>query len=135
MRALKIASAAIAAVIVVTALLLIVGIRFGFMTSAIQERIERDTGYKLSINGSTRIGIWPSLNLTIKDVTLEEPKDRDITNRLSAASIEADLTLSSLWSGKPEITELVIVRPIVNLPLQRERTRDNNPAKPAGAGT
>ena len=134
MRALKIAGAAVAAVIAVIALLLIVGIPPGFMTSAIQERVERDTGYKLSINGSTRIGIWPSLNVTLKDVTLQDPKDRDVPNRLSAASIEADVTLSSLWSGKPEIAELVIVRPVLNLPLQRERTRDI-PAKPAHAGT
>jgi len=131
MRALKIAGAAVATVIVVIALLLIIGVPSGFLTSAIQERVERDTGYKLAINGSTKIGIWPSLNVTLKDVTLQDPKDRDITNRLTAASIEADVTLSSVWSGKPEITELVIVRPVVNLPLQRERSRDI-PARSAG---
>jgi AsmA protein len=131
MRALKIAGAAIAAVIVVIALLLIVGVPSGFLTSAIQERVERDTGYKLTINGSTKVGIWPALNVTMKDVTLADPKDRDITNRLTAASIEAEVTLASIWSGQPEITELVIVRPIVNLPLQRERARDI-PAKSNG---
>ena len=130
MRALKIAGAAAAAVIVVIALLLVVGVPSGFLTSAIQERVERETGYKLAINGSTKIGIWPQLNVTMKDVTLQDPSDRDITNRLSAASIEADVTLSSVWSGKPEITELVIVRPVLNLPLQRERAR-NIPPKPA----
>src|SRR3954465_5120687 len=109
MRALKIAGAAIAAVIVGIAPLLVVGVHSGFLTSAIQERVERDTGYKLTINGSTKIGIWPSLNVTLKDVTLADPKERDITNRLTAASIEADVTLSSLWAGKPEISELVIV--------------------------
>ncbi len=124
MRALKIAGAAIAAVIVVIALLLVVGVPSGFLTSAIQERVERDTGYKLTINGATKIGLWPSLNVTMKDVTLADPKDRDVTNRLTAASIEADVTLASVWSGKPEITELVIVRPVLNLPLQRERSRD-----------
>lgn len=134
MRALKIAGAAIAVVIVVIALLLIIGVPSGFLTSAIQERVERETGYKLAINGSTRIGIWPSLNVTMKDVTLQDPRDRDVTNRLTAASIEADVTLSSVWSGKPEITELVIVRPILSLPLQRERSRDI-PAKSAGAAT
>jgi len=131
MRALKIAGAAIAAVIVVIALLLIIGVPSGFLTSAIQERVERDTGYKLSINGATKIGIWPALNVTMKDVTLADPKDRDITNRLTAASIEAEVTLASIWSGQPEITELVIVRPIINLPLQRERARDI-PAKSNG---
>ena len=57
MRALKIAGAAIATVIVVIALLLVIGVPSGFLTSAIQERVERDTGYKLAINGSTKIGI------------------------------------------------------------------------------
>src|SRR5215468_5288521 len=131
MRALKIAGAAIAAVIVVIALLLIIGVPSGFLTSAIQERVERDTGYKLTINGSTKVGLWPALNVTMKDVTLADPKNRDITNRLTAASIEAEVTLASIWSGAPEITELVIVRPIVNLPLQRERARDI-PAKSNG---
>jgi AsmA protein len=134
MRALKIAGAAVATVIVVIALLLVIGVPSGFLTSAIQERVERDTGYKLAINGSTKIGIWPQLNVTLKDVTLQDPKDRDITNRLTAASIEADVTLSSVWSGKPEITELVIVRPVLNLPLQRERSRDI-PARSAGGAT
>src|SRR6187455_3296184 len=136
MRALKFAGAAIVAVIVVIALLLVVGVPSGFLTSTIQERVERDTGYKLTINGSTKISLWPSLNVTMKDVALADPKDRDVTNRLTAASIEADVTLSSVWSGKPEITELVIVRPILNLPLQRERTRDAVAAsKPAfGSG-
>ncbi|MGQ0686149.1 AsmA family protein [Bradyrhizobium sp.] len=131
MRTLKIAGAAVVAVIVVIALLLVVGVPSGFLTSAIQERVERETGYKLTINGSTRIGIWPQLNVTLKDVTLADPKDRDITNRLTAASIEADVTLASVWSGKPEITELVIVRPVLSLPLQRERSRAI-PAKPVG---
>lgn len=136
MRALKIAGAAIAAVIVVIALLLIVGVPSGFMTTAIQERVERETGYKLTVNGATRIGIWPRLNVTMKDVTLQDPKDRDITNRLTVASIEADVTLSSIWSGKPEITELIIVRPVLSLPLQRERTRAIKPAaRPADATT
>src|ERR1044071_8993513 len=135
MRALKIAGAAIAAVIVVIALLLVVGVPSGFLTSAIQERVERDTGYKLAINGSTKIGIWPSLNVTLKDVTLADPKDRDITNRLTAASIEADVTLSSVWAGKPEISELVIVRPVLNLPLQRERSRAPPPRSAGGTAT
>src|SRR4051795_12936876 len=135
MRALKIAGAAIAAVIVVIALLLVVGVPSGFLTATIQERVERDTGYKLTINGATKVGVWPSLNVTMKDVTLTDPKDRDVTNRLTAASIEADVTLSSVWSGKPEVPELVIARRVLTLPLQRERIRDPAAApKPAAAG-
>ena len=84
MRALKIAGAAIGAVIVIIALLLVIGIPSGFLTAQIQERVERETGYKLAINGGARIGLWPSLNITLNDVTLQDPKDRDINSRFAA---------------------------------------------------
>src|SRR5664280_907652 len=117
MRALKFAGAALAAVIVILALLLIIGIPSGFMTSAIQARVERETGYRLTIAGSTRIGVWPSLNVTLNDVTLQDPKDRDGSNRLTIGRVEADVTLRSVWAGHPQITELVIVRPVLYAPL------------------
>jgi AsmA protein len=135
MRALKIAGAAIAAVIVVIALLLVIGIPSSFLTAQIQDRVERETGYKLTINGGAKIGLWPSLNVTLNDVMLQDPKERDSDNRITAGSIQADMTLASVWAGKPEITELVVVRPVVNVPLQRERLRETAaPAKPATAG-
>ena len=96
MKALKIAGAAIAAVIVVLVLFLIIGIPSGFLTSQIQARVERETGYRLTISGSTKIGIWPSLNVTLNDITLEAPKDHDGRNRFTVGSIQADLALGSV---------------------------------------
>jgi len=131
MRALKIAGAAIAAVIVVIALL-VIGIPSSFLTAQIQDRVERATGYKLTINGGVRIGLWPSLNVALNDVTLQDPKEHDSDNRITASSIQADMTLASVWAGKPEISELVVVRPVVNVPLQRERLQEAAaPAKPS----
>ncbi len=124
MRALKITGAAIAAVVVVIALLLVIGIPSGFLTPQIEARVERDTGYKLAINGGAKLGLWPSLHITLNDVTLRDPKDRDITNRLTASSIQADVTFASLWAGQPRVTELAINRPVLSLPLQRERVRE-----------
>ena len=121
MKALKIAGSAIAAIIVVAALLLIIGIPSGLLTSSIKDRVEHDTGYRLTIAGSTRIGLWPSLNVRMNEVTLEGPKDRDTSSRVTVGSVQADLTLASLWSGHPEITELAINRPVLNVPLLRER--------------
>ena len=51
MRALKIVGAAVAAVIAIIALLLVIGIPSGFLTGQIEARVERETGYKLAING------------------------------------------------------------------------------------
>src|SRR6202451_1998273 len=107
MRALKSASAGLAAVIVILTLLLIIGIPSGFLTSAIQDRVERETGYRLTIAGSTRIGVWRALTVTLHDVTLEGPKDRDNGDRLSVGSVQADIALASLWSGHPQVTELI----------------------------
>src|ERR1700716_1074699 len=134
MRALKIAAAAIAAVIVVLALLLIIGIPSGLLTSELQARVERETGYRLTISGATRIGVWPQLNVTLNEVTLENPQDRDSSSRLTVGSVQADMTLAGLWSGHPHITELVIVRPVLQVPLLRERIRTPNAsAKPAAS--
>ena len=64
MRALKITGAAVAAIVVILALVMIVGIPSGFLTSTIKERVERETGYRLTIAGSTKISLWPTLNVT-----------------------------------------------------------------------
>ena len=137
MRVLKIAGAAFAAMIVVAALLLVVGVPSGFLTSEIQTRVERETGYRLTISGSSKIGIWPSLNVTLNDITLQEPKDRDGASRVTVGSVQADITLSSLWSGRPQVTELVIRKPVLYVPLLRERSgqliSSARPAASAGA--
>jgi len=134
MRVLKIAGAAVAAIIVVAGLLLLIGIPSGFLTSTIQARVERETGYRLTIAGATRIGLWPSLNVTLNNVTLQDPKDRDSSDRLIVNSIQADIKLASLWSGQPEVTELVIDHPILTVPLLRERAVQRR-AAPKGVVT
>ena len=122
MRAVKIACGAIAAIIVIALLLLIAGIPSGFLTSGIADRLERDTGYRLTIAGSTKIGLWPSANVTMNDVRLERSKDRDDVSRMTIGSIRADLTLASLWSDHPVITELAIDRPILQRALAARTT-------------
>jgi AsmA protein len=135
MRALKIAGAAIAAVIAIVALLLVIGIPSGFMTSAIQARVERETGYRLTISGATRIGIWPSLNVTLNDIALQNPNDRDNSDRLTVGRVEADVTLESLWSGHPHITELTVDRPVAHVPLLRQRNPQSAPSAKAATSS
>src|ERR1700742_2279094 len=111
MRALKFAGAAVAAVIVILALLLVIGIPSGFLTSTIRDRVERQTGYRLTIAGSTKISLWPTLNVTMNDLTLQEPKDPEAANRVTIGTLKADMTLSSAWSGHPKISELIVTKP------------------------
>ncbi|RTM08336.1 MAG: AsmA family protein [Bradyrhizobiaceae bacterium] len=121
MRAVKFAGAALAAVIIVIAVLLVVGIPSGFVTSTIASRVESATGYRLSIDGTARISLWPTLNVTLNDLTLADPKDRSGITRLTIDSVQADMSLSSVWSGRPAISELVVSHPVLHQPLLRER--------------
>ncbi len=133
MKALKLTGAAVAAVIVILALLLVIGIPSGFLTSAIQDRVERQTGYRLTIAGSTKISLWPTLNVRLSDLTLQDPKDRDGAYRVTIGNLQADMTLSSVWSGHPHVSELIITNPVVHRALLRERVLDasSRSTKPA----
>jgi AsmA protein len=132
MRVLKIAATAILAVIVVIAVLLIVGIPSGFLTQAIQDRVERETGYRLVVSGATRLGIWPSLNVTLNDISLQDLKARDTDGRLTIGSVQADISLWSALSGHPQVSELVISKPVLYVQLLRERdARIDSAPKPA----
>jgi AsmA protein len=125
MRALKFAGTAVAAVVVILALLLVIGIPSGFLTSAIQDRVERQTGYRLTIAGSTKISLWPTLNVNLSDLTLQDPKDRDGTSRITIDNLQADVSLSSLWSGRPHVSDLVVTKPVLYRALLRERTQES----------
>ena len=133
MRALKYAGAAVATLVLILALLLIIGIPSGFLTSTIQDRVERATGYRLTIAGATKISFWPTLNVTLSDLTLQDPKDRDGSNRVTVGSVQADVTLSSIWSGHPKVSELIITKPVLYRPLLRERNRALGSSRPAAS--
>lgn len=124
MKALKIAGAVIAIIVIILALPLVFGLPIGFLTAAIQDRVERDTGYRLTIAGSATASLWPKLHVSVSDIKLEDPRDRDGNNRMIIGSVKADVSLSSLWSGRPEVTDLAIDKPAFYLPLLRERLRD-----------
>jgi AsmA protein len=123
MRAVKIAGAAVAAVILLLALGLAVGLPSGFLNSAIRDRVERETGWRLTVAGSTRISMWPRLNVSLNDVALQDPRDRDGSSRLTVDHLQADMSVRSIWSGHPKVTELVLGGPVLHLPLLRERVQ------------
>lgn len=135
MKALKLIGAALGAIIVVIALALIIGVPSGFISSAVRARVERETGYRLTIAGTTRIGLWPGFHVTINDVTLQDPRDHQGSSRVTVGSVRADVPLSSIWSGHPHVSQLIISNPVAHVPLLRERTPEiaaPKPAKPSG---
>lgn len=121
MRAVKFAGATLAAIIVVIVLLLVIGIPSDFLTATIASRVEQASGYRLSIDGTAKISLWPTLNVTLNDLTLQDPKDRSGITRLTIDSVQADMSLASVWSGRPKLSEIVVTHPVMYQPLLRER--------------
>jgi AsmA protein len=71
--------------------------------------------------------------VNLSDLTLQDPKDRDGTSRITIDNLQADVSLSSVWSGHPHVSELVVTKPVLYRALLRERTQESTPRsmKPA----
>ena len=70
--------------------------RADFITGTIEERVEKETGLQLDINGGATIKLWPLTVVTLSDVALFDPKDKDVSERFRAESIRAELSLRGL---------------------------------------
>ena len=121
MKALKILGVVLFLSIAAIGVLLAVGLPSGLVTGSIEKRIEEATGYQIDIDGGATVRLWPLTTVTLRDVRLYDPKDRVLSQRLSAESIRAELSLRGLLTGAPRVRELNIVRPVVTLPMSRER--------------
>jgi len=122
MKAMRLGVAGIAIAAVAVVLLLVVGIPSSWVNAAIQSRVERDTGYRIVIRGATTLSFLPGLNVTLRDVTVEDPGARDKDSSITIGSIRAALPLGSAIAGKPQITDLTLTRPVIHVPLLRDRS-------------
>jgi AsmA protein len=121
MRAVKFVGAAVAVVVIGIVLLLVIGIPSGFLTSTIAARIEKASGYRVSIDGASKISLWPTLNITLNDLTLANPRDRSGITKVTIERVQVDMSLASAWSGRPEIREIIVTHPVLYQPLLRDR--------------
>jgi AsmA protein len=121
MKIVKLASAAFAVVVLITVIVLAIGIPSGMITSAIQARVERATGYRIAIDGTTRVALWPTFHLALNDISLDRHAGTDTAERIEIASARVEMPFADLISGRPVITDLRLEKPIAYLPLLRER--------------
>lgn len=129
-RALKIAGLVAASLVTIVIVLLVTGIPSGFVASLVQDRIERDTGYRLTIKGTTGIDLWPSPGFALHLVTLDQPGSAAGDAQIVVGEIRAAFELASLLSGTLKISELAIDHPTLRMPLLRERTSSGVPSRP-----
>ncbi|MBI5131693.1 MAG: AsmA family protein [Rhodopseudomonas palustris] len=132
MKFSKIAGIVAAVIVAAAVLLLTVGIPSGAVTSAIQSRVERDTGYRITIAGASKVSLFPGFSVTLNDVTVQDPNDRNPDSRITIGSVRAELPLGSVISGAPRVTELTLTRPEIRVPLIRDRAAAGKPAATSG---
>ncbi len=134
MKTLKIAAIGIVVVLVAALLALVQGVPAGLVVGPLQNSVEADTGYRLRIVGNSTVAFWPSPTLTVRDVRLFNANDADPLGKLTAESIRFSMSFSSLFAGYPQISEIAIARPVLRVPLQRQRSNPTGNA-PARSGS
>ncbi|HUE46077.1 MAG TPA: AsmA family protein [Aestuariivirgaceae bacterium] len=100
---------------------IIVGLVLGWLLlpglggSEIRQAVARDTGRTISFAGSPRLSVWPELAIELRDVELSNPTEMGDGRFAAADTVRLELAGSSLWRGAPEITQVVVTRPRINL--------------------
>lgn len=87
----------------------------GLGESEIKQAVARDTGRTISFAGTPRLSVWPELAIELRDVELSNPKEMFEGRFAAADKVRLELSGASLWRGSPEITQVVVTRPRINL--------------------
>ncbi len=127
MKTLKIAAIGIVVVLATALLALVLGVPAGPVVGPLQKRFEADTGYRLRIAGNSTVAFWPSPTVTVRDISLFDANDADPLGKFTAERMRFSMTFSSLFAGYPQISEIAIARPVLRVPLLRQRS--NVPAR------
>jgi len=89
--------------------------------------IEGATGYRLTVNGPVHISAFPSLKLVAEDVGVAQSAGAGTTDLATAKQLRFGLALAPLLSGRVQVTEMALIKPIITMPEPKAKT-----AAPAG---
>jgi AsmA protein len=105
----------------VTASIIVGGLVLGWLLlpglggAEIRQAVARETGRTISFAGTPRLSVWPELAIELRNVELSNPPEM-LDGRFAAAdTVRLELSGSSLWRGTPEIAQVVVTRPRINL--------------------
>lgn len=124
-RAVAIAAGAVAAAV---AALLVFGVPANFVVAALQSRIEAESGYRLRVDGAASIALLPSPTISLRRVVLIGGHERAVPAQFAADSVRFALSVGDLLKGHARITEMTIGKPVLRLPVSRQRTASAAPA-------
>jgi AsmA protein len=134
MKPLKIAALGFAVLLAVVVVAAIFGVPAGFLANYAQDQAIR-AGYRLRIDGPMTLALRPAPVLTLGGLTVSDAIRPTTGLNVSADGARVAISLMSLLSGRPAITELTVTRPLIRVTLARESSnRSNNASAPGRQG-
>src|SRR5262245_24966991 len=104
------------------------GIPAGPLVDYLNDEVDK-AGYQLRINGTSRVGLWPSLSIAADDIrVVEKANPRD--ELFAAGALRVGISLGGLLTGDVRVTEIEIDKPVIRLTSGRPASRAVGRAEP-----
>ncbi|MGB5216095.1 MAG: AsmA family protein, partial [Anderseniella sp.] len=115
-------------------------VRGDFATAQLSSAVEQATGRKLTLLKPPEVKLWPSLRLEVEGATLSNPPAMFDGTTISAQALKLQLSWSELLSRQINFQELTLVRPRLNLVVDKQGkanwdfNKDGGVAEPSISG-
>jgi AsmA protein len=97
--------------------------------------IEEATGYRLTVNGSLHVSAFPTLKLVAENVGVSQTSGADTVDLATAKELRFGLAMAPLLSGKVQLTEITLIRPVLALPEAKPKDAGAKPGAKAEGGS
>lgn len=94
--------------------------------------VKERTGRDLAIRGPANLTFYPSVGVSLKDVTLSAPPGMDGPPMVAMESLDISVKLMPLLSRRVEVHRLVLTRPSFDLRIDKSGRRNWDIAAPNG---
>src|SRR3954452_3278211 len=118
-RAMGITAIGVSIVAVAGILALVIGAPVPFLANSIAKRFQAETGYQMQVTGRAKVRLWPSPTVTLGRITVVNPEGPRTVATAEGARLQ--LSLWSLVTRRPQLAELAVTNPTLQVPLLRQR--------------
>lgn len=105
-----------------------------FANAQLSSAVQQATGRKLTLLSSPKLKLWPDLRLEVEGATLSNPPGMFDGTTISAQTLRVKVSLPELLSRQINFQEVTLVRPRLNLIVDKQGRANWNFAT-AGGGT
>lgn len=96
-------------------------------------RVKQQTGRDLVISGPARLTFYPSIGVSLGDVSLSAPPDMGGAPTVAMEKLDVSVKLIPLLSRRVEVSRLILTRPQFNLQVDQNGRKSWDMASPAQA--